>query len=81
MLPVTVRESAPSLRTPGDVQDLLEQAAAAVRADPFLSTAERAQAFSRLGAVALKAIEANNLVGRIAMLEAVLKQRPEVRSS
>jgi hypothetical protein len=76
LVPVAGRPPAPALRTPRDVLDLLEEAAAAVRADPFTGTTAKARALGRLAAVALKAIEANNVVARVQMLEAVLKQRP-----
>jgi hypothetical protein len=64
------------LRTPRDVLDVLEQLTAAVQADPFTSTAAKARAVGHLAAVALKAMEANNLAARVELLEAVLKQRP-----
>ena len=55
---------------------LLEQTTVAVQSDPFTSTAHKARALGHLAAVALKAMEANNLVARVEMLEAVLKLRP-----
>jgi hypothetical protein len=65
----------PTLLTPRDVLDLLEATTVAVRADPLTGAAEKARAVGRLAAVALKAIEANNLAARMQMLEAVLKLR------
>ncbi len=79
---VVLRADTPAkLRTPRDVLGLLEEMTAAVRADPFTGTAAKARAVSRLAAVALKAIEANNLASRVEMLETVLKQRPEGSTS
>lgn len=65
------------LRTAADALGLLEEQVAAVRDDPAVGTTERARTVGYLLTVALKAIEAGNLEGRIAMLEAVLKARGE----
>jgi hypothetical protein len=70
------QEAPPPLRTAADVLGLLEQLAAAIRADPWAGAAEKARAAGYLASVALKAIEAGNLADRVEMLEAVLKQRP-----
>ncbi len=65
-----------SMRTPADILKLLENLTAAVQADPFMETETKARAAGHLAAIALKAIEANNLAARVALLETVLKKRP-----
>jgi hypothetical protein len=70
------QEAPPPMKTAADVLGLLEQLAAAVRADPWTGAAEKARAAGYLASVALKAIEVGNLASRIEMLEAILKQRP-----
>jgi hypothetical protein len=55
---------------------LLEQWAAAVRADPWAGATQKARAVGYLVGIALKAIEVGNLANCIELLEAVLKQRP-----
>ena len=76
LVPVTVvPRQPPALRTPADVLRLLEEMTATVWADPFARPAEKARAVGHLAAVALKAIEANNLAARVELLETVLKQR------
>jgi hypothetical protein len=72
---VPARIDPPRLRTPRNILDLLEDAAAAVQVDLLARPAEKARALSRLAAVALKAIEVDNLVARVELLETVLKQR------
>jgi hypothetical protein len=54
---------------------LLEEQIAAVRGGPEAGALERARVVAVLAGVALKAIDASNLEARVAMLEAVLKQR------
>jgi hypothetical protein len=77
LLPATANPNPPArLRTPADILNLLEQMTATVQSDPFTSTANKARAVGHLAAVALKAIEANNLTARVELLEAVLKKRP-----
>jgi hypothetical protein len=76
-----VPDAPPSLRTAADVLELLEEMTAAVWADPFTRPAEKARAVGYLAGVALKAIEIRNLAARVEMLEAVLKLRPEGRTS
>jgi hypothetical protein len=60
------------LRTPADVLQLLQWQIAAVAGDRRCSAVERARAIGYLGALSLRAIEANNIVAR---LEATLKHR------
>ncbi len=72
---VPVAIDRPRLRTPADVLALLEHMTAAVQRDPFAGMATKARAVGHLAAVALKAMEANNLAARVELLEAVLKQR------
>ncbi len=67
----------PRLSTPADILKLLEEAAAVLQSDPFAEPAAKARAMGHLAAVALKAIETNNLAARVALLEMVLKQRPK----
>jgi hypothetical protein len=77
VLPLQVEQTAvPPLWSTADVLGLLEQLAAAVRADPWTGAAEKARAAGYLASVALRAIEVGNLANRVEMLEAVLKQRP-----
>jgi len=63
------------LQTAADVIDLLKEQVAAVRADAAAGTLEKARTIGYLAGVALRAIEAGNVAGRIEMLEVVLKQR------
>lgn len=63
------------LRTPANVLALLEVEAARVRADPAADPVARARAVGTLARVALDAIEADQLVARVATLEAVLARR------
>src|SRR5262249_8563473 len=59
---------------PGDLLTLLAEQIDAVRATPT-TPAERARAVVPLAAVALKALELNQLAARVEALEEVLKQR------
>ena len=63
------------LKTAADVLALLEEQVNAVRDDPDAGPLEKARTVGFLAGVALRAIEAGNLAGRIEMLELVLKQR------
>ncbi len=54
---------------------LLEEQVAAVRRDPEVGTVEKARAIGELARLALKAVEAADLAGRVEALEAVLKGR------
>jgi hypothetical protein len=63
------------LQTAADVLALIEEQVEAVRGEAEAGTLEKARAVGFLAGVALKAIEAGNLAGRVEMLEAVLKQR------
>jgi hypothetical protein len=63
------------LQTAADVLALLAEQVEAVRAEQEAGTLEKARVVGYLAGIALKAIEAGNLAGRIEMLEAVLKQR------
>ncbi len=66
-----------SMRTPADILKLLEQLTTAVQADPFAEAVTKARAAGHLAAIALKAIEVNDLAARVALLEMVLEQRPK----
>jgi hypothetical protein len=63
------------LQTAADVLALIEEQVEAVRSEAEAATLEKARTVGFLAGVALKAIEAGNLAGRVEMLEAVLKQR------
>jgi hypothetical protein len=63
------------LQTAQDVIDLLQEQVEAVRGDREAGTLEKARTIGYLAGIALRAIEAGNLVARVEMLEAVLKQR------
>ncbi len=63
------------LQTAADVIDLLEEQIEAVRAEGEAGTLEKARTIGYLAGIALKAIEAGNLAGRLEALEAVLKER------
>jgi hypothetical protein len=63
------------LQTAADVLALIEEQVEAVRSEAEAGTLEKARTVGFLAGVALKAIEAGNLAGRVEMLEAVLKQR------
>ena len=69
------------LQTVQDVIDLLQEQVEAVRAAPWTGPIDRARAVAYLAGVARKTIEAGILAGRIEMLEAVLTQRKEERST
>ncbi|MBN9518855.1 hypothetical protein J0H58_10105 [bacterium] len=63
------------LRSPADVLTLLEAEAARVRADPTADPVARARAVGALARVALAAVEADQVVARVAALEAILARR------
>jgi hypothetical protein len=63
------------LATARDVLAVIESQVAAVLADQTLGTAERARTAATLAGVALRAIEAGDLTGRLEALEAHLKGR------
>jgi len=63
------------LQTAQDVINLLQEQVLLVRAEPDASTIEKARTIGFLAGVALRAIEAGNLAGRLEALEMVLKQR------
>jgi hypothetical protein len=70
-----------ALRTPADVLALLEAMTGCVLADPLTGASAKSGAVGRLAAVALKAMEANNLAARVEMLEAVLQQRAKGKTT
>jgi hypothetical protein len=75
-LPTTASAAVPvRLRTPADVLALLEAEASRVRADPTADPVARARAVGALARVALDAIAADQVVARVAALEAVLARR------
>jgi hypothetical protein len=63
------------LATAGDVLAVIEGQVAAVLDDDELGTAERARVVATLAGVALRAIEAGDLAGRVEALELHLKAR------
>jgi hypothetical protein len=69
------------LQTMQDVIDLLQEQVEAVRAAPWTGPLDKASALAYLAGVARKTIEAGILAARIEMLEAVLTERKEERST
>ena len=69
-------EPAP-LDTPADVLALLEEQMNAVRADPLVEPSEKARTLGFLGGLALRAMEARDVVARLEAVERVLKLRRE----
>ena len=65
------------LKTATDVLALIGEQIEAVRDDGQAKKLEKARCIGYLAGIALKAIEAGNMAGRIEALEAVLKQRKE----
>ncbi len=63
------------LQTAADILELLQEQVAAVRSEADAGTLEKARTIGYLAGIALKAIEAGDLAGRLEALEAVLKQR------
>ena len=63
------------LKTAADLLTLLEEQITAVRGATEAGALDRARVVGFLAGIALKALDAGNLEARIAMLEAVLKQR------
>ena len=63
------------LKTAADLLTLLEEQITAVRGAPEAGALDTARVVGFLAGIALKAMDAGNLEARIAMLEAVLKQR------
>jgi hypothetical protein len=73
--PIRPSPSPVRLKTAADLLPLLEVQIAAVLGAPEVSTLDRARVIGFLTGIALKAFDAGNLQARLAMLEAVLKQR------
>jgi hypothetical protein len=65
------------LQTAQDVIDLLEEQVEALRAERWAGAVQKARAIGYLAGLARKAIEMGALAARLAMLEAVLRQRKE----
>ena len=65
------------LQTAQDVIDLLQEPVEALRAHRWAGAVQKARAIGYLAGIARKAIETGNLAARLAMLEAVLRQRKE----
>ena len=65
------------LKTATDVLELIGEQIDDVRQDKEAKKLEKARCIGYLAGIALKAIEAGNVAGRIEALEAVLKQRKE----
>lgn len=75
LLPPAADAGLVRLRSPADVLALLEAEAARVRADPTADPVARARVVGTLARVALAAIEADQVVARVAALEPVLARR------
>jgi hypothetical protein len=69
------------LQTVQDVIDLVQEQVEAVRAAPWTGPIDKARAIAYLAGVARKTIEAGILAARVEMLEAVLTQRKEEKST
>jgi hypothetical protein len=65
------------LQTAQDVIDLLQEQVEALRAERWAGAVQKARAIGYLAGIARKAIETGTLAARLAMLEAVLRQRKE----
>jgi hypothetical protein len=63
------------LQTAADVVALLQEQVEAVRTNKTAKTLEKARTIGYLAGIALRAIEAGNLAGRLEALESILKQR------
>jgi hypothetical protein len=69
-------EPAP-LDSPADVLDLLAEQVNAVRCDPSVDPNEKARTLGFLAGLALRAMEARDVVARLEAVERVLKLRRE----
>ena len=67
------------LKTAHDVLRVIEEQVLEVQTDGDVGKIEKARCIGYLAGIALRAIEAGNLAGRIEALEDVLKQRLERR--
>ena len=67
------------LDQPADVLAVLAEQANAVRADPFADPAEKARTLGLLAGVALRAMEARDVVARLEAVERVLKLRKDTQ--
>ncbi len=65
------------LRTAIDVLNLIAEQVEAVRAETEAGTLEKARTIGLLAGVALRAVEAADLAGRVETLEQILKQRKD----
>lgn len=65
------------LRTAMDVLNLVAEQVQAVRADEDANTMEKARTIGFLAGIALRAVEAADLTGRVEALEQILKQRKD----
>ena len=65
------------LQTAQDVIDLLQEQVEALRAERWAGAVQKVRAIGYLAGIARKAIETGTLAVRLAMLEAVLRQRKE----
>jgi hypothetical protein len=63
------------LKTVRDVIDLLEEQAAAIRADPWSGAIEKARALTYLAGVARRTMETGVIADRMEILETILRQR------
>ena len=65
------------LKTARHVLALMEEQINAVRADPALSSVERARCIGQLANTALRAVQVGDLEARLEALEAALDRRPK----
>jgi hypothetical protein len=63
------------LDVPADVLDLLTEQVNALRADATIDPAERARTVGALGGLALRAMDARDILARVEAVERVLKLR------
>ena len=64
-------------KTAADVLGLLNEQLDTLRQDASLGSLERAKAVGYLAGIALRAIEAGDVVARLEAMEAILKSRPK----
>ena len=68
-------------KTAADVLALLNEQLETLRQDASLGSVERAKAVGYLAGIALRAIEAGDMVARLEALESILKSRPKERAA
>ena len=67
------------LNQPADVLDLLTEQVNALRADASIDPAERARTVGALGGVALRAMDARDILARVEAVERLLKLRRDAQ--